>query len=499
MAEMSTDFAGKACFVPEHLTEGHEERAGSATFPDLLSVDMLQQIQDTFAMANDVASVIVHPDGQEITRPSNSCKFCREIVRATEEGRSSCWRFYSRLNQESGDTPVIQCDLCGLTTARVTIRAGGQCIAYWIIGQIRGDSFQPDSAQQYAEKNGVDPARCREVVKEIPRISDRRFMLICRNLELTANQISELALQKLQLMAIQQELRESNLNLETEVKCRTRDLEEALARIDFTHNRIIQKEKITALGRLAGGIAHEINTPLGVCVTAVSHLDYLMQEFSSACLSEGPVNSLLRDLTECCNLLKENIDRSSRLIFGFRSIATESQSSSGSVFPLVECLQETASRFADRFEAGGISWTVTAAQSFLVDGDYDDFSRVVANLITNSIEHAFPSDIRRNRRISVTVEARVFQQRYQSIQIAYEDNGIGISSQLINQVFDPYVTTKSQHEGRGLGLYLVNDIVVRKLQGTVEADPIQREGTRIVITIPWSGKEKKGDRYSAGP
>jgi PAS domain S-box-containing protein len=169
------------------------------TFEDLFELDALQRIQDEFAAATGVASVITRPDGTPLTRPSNFTRLCKDIIRGTETGCRNCLRSDALLGTPHPDGPVVQpCLSGGLWDAGASICVGDRHIANWLIGQVRDETQSEDKMREYARTIGADEAAFIEAFREVPVLSIERFRQIAQALFSLAKQLSVTAYQNIQ-------------------------------------------------------------------------------------------------------------------------------------------------------------------------------------------------------------------------------------------------------------------------------------------------------------
>ena len=169
------------------------------TFSDLFVMEDLQRLQDEFAEATGVASIITTTDGTPITRPSNFCRLCSDIIRATEIGRTNCFRSDALIGQACSKGPRVQtCLSGGLWDAGAGIIVGGRHLANWLIGQVRDESQTAAGIRAYAKEIGADPDLAAAAYAEVPKMNRSRFAAIARIVHTLANQISTMAYQNIQ-------------------------------------------------------------------------------------------------------------------------------------------------------------------------------------------------------------------------------------------------------------------------------------------------------------
>ncbi len=175
------------------------DNAREIKFQDLFNLNDIQEIQDLFAEATGVASIITKPDGTPITRPSKFCGLF-DIIGKLEENQNDPFKFDSLMGQNPFEGPIIKKCLNGnLWEAGANINVGGKHIANWLIGQVRDES-SPDEGQMriYAQQIGVNPEEYIKAFLEIPVMSKNQFRKIAQVLFAFANQLSSLAYQNIQ-------------------------------------------------------------------------------------------------------------------------------------------------------------------------------------------------------------------------------------------------------------------------------------------------------------
>ena len=195
----------------------------SINFEDLFDLADIQRLQDEFASATGVASIITHTDGTPITQPSNFCRLCSDIIRKTEKGLVNCYRSDAMIGRLSPSGPIIQpCMSGGLWDAGAAISVGGKHIANWLIGQVRDDTQTEEKIREYAREIEADEEAAVEAFREVPGMSRERFGQVARMLFTLANQLSTTAYQTVQQARFITELKQAKDALkESETHLRT--------------------------------------------------------------------------------------------------------------------------------------------------------------------------------------------------------------------------------------------------------------------------------------
>jgi len=193
------------------------------SFTDLFSLEELQRFQDLFADAHEVASIITHPDGNPITKPSNFTRLCNDIIRKTEKGCASCFHSDAILGRNNPAGPIIQpCLSGGLLDAGVSITVGNRHIANWLIGQVRYDDLDEEQMLAYADQIGANREDFKLALNEVPKMSLEKFNKIAQILFVLANELSVKSYNRLKLQLqiakyeiVTKQLEESRDNLST--------------------------------------------------------------------------------------------------------------------------------------------------------------------------------------------------------------------------------------------------------------------------------------------
>jgi DNA-binding LacI/PurR family transcriptional regulator/signal transduction histidine kinase len=243
----------------------------------------------------------------------------------------------------------------------------------------------------------------------------------------------------------------------------------------------VEKEKMQALGTLVAGVAHEINTPVGIGVTAASHLavrfSALESGYASGTLSRAVMEDFLRDGTETSKLLLSNLNRAASLIASFKKVAVDATNEERRVFRVKEYFEDILTVLSPRLKRTRIAVDVDCPQELEIDSYPGTFSQILTNLVVNSIEHGYEVD-------EIGVATIRVRREGANLKIVYEDDGRGIQESLMPRVFEPFFTTRKNSGGSGLGLHIVYNAVVGVLGGRIRVSARPGGGARFTITMP---------------
>jgi PAS domain S-box-containing protein len=179
------------------LTQPLETSEGIA-FEELFNLEDIQHLQDMFAEACGVASIITHVDGTPITKPSNFCSLCIDIIRKTDKGLKNCYCSDAVIGRHNVGGPIVQpCLSGGLWDAGSSITVGGRHVANWLIGQVRNETQNEEEIVEYAREIGADEQAFRMAYRKVPVMSRERFEHVAQMLFAIANQLSTVAYQNI--------------------------------------------------------------------------------------------------------------------------------------------------------------------------------------------------------------------------------------------------------------------------------------------------------------
>lgn len=270
--------------------------------------------------------------------------------------------------------------------------------------------------------------------------------------------------------AYQKSLEKQTLDLQREIK----DREKA-------EKKLVQSEKMAALGDLVAGVAHEINTPIGIGVTGISYLqdttNAFRKIFEQGEAKRSDLEKFLDDCGEACQVTLTNLHRAAQLITGFKQIAVDQTSDDKRSFNVKQYIEEILMSLHPKIKKTKHQITVNCPGKLNIDSFPGAFSQILTNLILNSLIHGFEAIPAGEITITVTPDNS-------AITLNYRDNGQGMSEEQLSRIYDPFYTTKRGKGGTGLGMHLVFNLVTEKLGGDIECESAVGEGTCISITVP---------------
>ncbi len=283
-------------------------------------------------------------------------------------------------------------------------------------------------------------------------------------------------------------LRKLNDELEHRVEERTRALRLSNRELQFTlgelkqmQKQLVESEKMAALGGLVAGIAHEINTPLGIGVTAASHLEdetrRFMKLMSDGKLSRNELESYQTDALSSAQLILANLRRAGQLIRSFKQVAVDQSSEQAREVHLKSYLEEVLLSLGPALKKTHHHVELKCPDDLRLHTFPGAISQIVVNLVMNSLIHAFEG--------IESGEIRIQCEGYdEEWLLLYRDNGVGMNDETRQRVFDPFFTTKRGQGGSGLGLHVVYNLVTQLLHGSLDCVSAPGEGVEFQIQLP---------------
>ncbi len=276
-------------------------------------------------------------------------------------------------------------------------------------------------------------------------------------------------------------------DLEQRVQDRAMELELAnaellnvLESVEKMQKQAIASEKMSSLGRLVAGVAHEINTPLGVALTASTTVQSLVKGLENKkeqqALTRTDLRKYIDSTVESAELLVSNLTRAAELVHNFKEVAVDQSSEGLRRFALDSYLKEVFMAIKPRFKEYEFE-IVTQVDSSIVLNSYPGaVAQIITNLVENSALHGFKPY--QSHQISIRAESP----DPSTVTIIYQDDGCGIAQGLQDRIFEPFFTTDRKRGGTGLGMHIVFNQITQKLGGTIEMVP-SNIGVKFNITL----------------
>ncbi len=294
---------------------------------------------------------------------------------------------------------------------------------------------------------------------------------------------------------VERALHKEHAELERRVVERTAQLASAYAAEESAHNqavatlealrqaqsRLVQQEKLASLAQLVTGVAHEINTPIGVVITSASQLRqelrYLRARLDAGQLRKSELLDFAAMGDELGDLLLANAERIGELIGLFKKASGDTWADRAEVVDLRVCIEEVLGAFAGRLRQAGLQVGVNGAASMPLRTYPQPFIQIVQCLIENTLSHGIAT----NRAPELTIALAVAGN---GARMGFADNGPGMSAEVCERAFEPFFTTRRDLGASGLGLYIAHNLASGPLRGELALESQPGHGTTVTLTIP---------------
>lgn len=313
----------------------------------------------------------------------------------------------------------------------------------------------------------------------IARQNRRLEILVTERTKKLSQQTEELMVAHQQLNARSEALSQTN-----------QELSEILEQTAQYQNQLVEKEKMAALGKMVAGIAHEINTPIGLGVTAttlmIEKMEALKSGFEAKSLSPGQLTKYLEEGGESLDIIYRNLERAAELIRSFKRVSVDQSSDETRLFDMEQLINEVLLSLQPNLKKVAHKVDVECYGKVMVYSKPGAVSQVIINLISNSLIHAFDHVEAGVMRIEVKVQ-------HGQCYLTYRDNGSGISPDIESLVFEPFATTKRGEGGSGLGMHLVYNLATQALGGQINMVNSPGHGIEFKLVFPAEQEKNTSD------
>lgn len=290
-----------------------------------------------------------------------------------------------------------------------------------------------------------------------------------------------------------EQLKNANISLERRVEERTKELTEAnlllkkaLEQRNEVQLQLVEMENMAALGTMMSSLTHEINTPIGVAITAISHLRSIQEQsyelFKQDKLKRSTLQRFFEESEESAEIIERNLMRSTNLIKTFKQLSIDQHSQDARKINVCGYLDEILLSLKPRLKRTKHKFCIDVDPELEIISNPGAISQLLINLIMNSAQHAFDQDTIGH----IFFKVREFEGTTgeKSIKVIYKDNGCGMSENTIENIYKPFFTSARNAGGSGLGMHICYNIVVKVLGGRIDCRSKLGKGVEFTITFP---------------
>lgn len=253
-------------------------------------------------------------------------------------------------------------------------------------------------------------------------------------------------------------------------------------------NDLVESRKLSALGMMVAGVAHELNTPIGTAILAASRLKAEHKRLTQAVeegLSRSALDQYLISTETGLELVENSQKKAATLIRSFKRLAIDRVREDVVSYRLDVVVGDLLATLSPRFKESQIEYDIQVDPIEMV-GRPGSVSHVLQNLLVNAMQHAFKKEI--GGKISVSAK---LCSNEREVEICVSDNGKGIAPDVLSNLFDPFVTTNRAEGNTGLGMHFVHQWVTSSLNGSIKVESELLKGTTFIIKLPKHYKEEQ--------
>jgi signal transduction histidine kinase len=258
------------------------------------------------------------------------------------------------------------------------------------------------------------------------------------------------------------------------------ELQSTLEDLQKTQEQLIESEKMAAIGGLVAGVAHEINTPVGIGITAISNLLESIEKMAGLYekneISRNEFKAFIESSHEVSKLIQKNLERTASLVLSFKQVSTDQFTEQQRIFALKDYLGDILLSLKPKFIDKKIDFNIACDEELQLNSYPGVYALIFTNLLLNSLQHGF----HKKDTGTIGIKADINKDL---LKIQYTDNGAGISKKDLPHIFEPFYTS-DQHRGTGLGLNIIYNLVKQKLRGTIACESEPGEGVLFKIEVP---------------
>jgi len=314
-------------------------------------------------------------------------------------------------------------------------------------------------------------------VKEITALSNSLNIMLTR----TQKQIERHEKDKNEIKLLNQSLEEKVSQRTIALKDANQELLSTLERMHQYQTQIVENEKMAALGQMVAGVAHEVNTPIGLGITSSTLLRDKLTEiqvgFDNKSLTSHQLKRFIDDGIENLDLIYRNLHRAAVLVANFKKVAVLQDAEVNSFVNIYQLLIDVQASIQSELQAKKPNIIINCPEDLVIKTQPNTLQQICQQLLLNSLIHGFEDD--KNNEIKFDV-----QYSNEQLTINYTDNGIGVDKTIKNRIFDPFVTSKRGQGASGLGMHLVYNLVTQALGGRIHFDIDTKQGVHFIIYYP---------------
>ena len=266
----------------------------------------------------------------------------------------------------------------------------------------------------------------------------------------------------------------------------TYKLSKTLTYLEETRDQLVQSEKMASLGSLIAGVAHEINTPLGIAVTSTSLIheknEEIEHKLNEKTLTQRELKAHIKIVEQSSAISNTGLERVIVLLNNFKQVAADQVIEEARMINLAGYIDEVISTLVSEMKRSHVQYHFTGNQDIEIVTIPGALVQVITNLVNNSIRHGFEK--RDTGNIFIDISYHEEKSEETCIKLVYRDDGQGMSPEVLDKIYNPFFTTKRNRGGTGLGMNIVYNVIVQKLGGNITIQSSEDKGATFTLLLP---------------
>jgi len=353
-------------------------------------------------------------------------------------------------------------------------------------GSLTGKNGGDTPVKFLCKGNVVRPAQNGESAIIILQCTDKQqstavFLTLNEKVEQLKREIAERRNAEQEVLALNEGLEKRVRERTVELQQANTELNNSLEELKNAQDQLVRTERLASLGGMVAGVAHEINTPVGVCVTAVTYLEnqasHYNKLYEAGTLTRQNFESLLNIATESSKIMRGNLERTADLVRSFKQLAVDQTSDEQRHINMKNYIEELMISLKPFFRGLRHRFELICPDDIDIVSQPGAIAQIISNLISNTIVHGFEG-------IEEGLIKMEIERDKDKVLLHYSDNGLGVSEKNLQHIFDPFFTTKRDKGGSGLGMSIVYNLVTNKLKGDISVSSEPGNGVDFYINLP---------------
>lgn len=279
------------------------------------------------------------------------------------------------------------------------------------------------------------------------------------------------------------------------IESRTKDLEDSNGELEYmienlkkTQDKLIESEKMASLGELVAGVAHEINTPVGIGLTAASHIAYISEvvkdSYKNEKMTQKEFEEYISEADKLANIIFSNLTKTSDIVKNFKQVAIDQPSEQKRIYNVKEYTTGILFSIENIMKHKDIKVDIICDDNININFYPGQYSQIITNLIINSVKHGFKS----KDKGSILIDISLVEE---SLNLIYKDDGEGIPEENLSEIYNPFFTTNKEGGGSGLGLNIIYNLITNNFKGSIKCESKLGSGVTFKINIPINAEDIK--------